>query len=232
MIVIFTGLPGSGKSYKLGRTAVDILYRNHKFHQKGGTKRLLWTNLALGREIEHEFAGYFQYWTDLRQLTPLRDVDVLIDEVSTYFDARLWETLSLEMRRWLAQHRKFGIEIFGTSQDFAQVDLAFRRLVNHLYHITKLIGSRRPSATTPPVNYIWGICTERALNPREYKEDKKSFDQTQIIPRFFLIERKYCEIFDTTQNIKRGIYPKLKHEERFCDVEGCLFHKKPKVFHH
>jgi len=150
MIVVFTGLPGSGKSAKLARTAVNVLYRNKRWRDKGGQLRKLYTNLKLAPAVEEEFKEYIVYWSDLRELTTLRDVDVLIDEVATYFDARLWETLSLEMRRWLAQHRKFGIEMYCTSQDFAQVDKAFRRLVNHLHHIRKICGSRRPSPTKPP----------------------------------------------------------------------------------
>jgi hypothetical protein len=76
MIVIFTGLPGSGKSYKLGQTCVDVLYRNRKFHQKQLKRfetnpeefvpvttllperpkpRLLWTNLKLAADVEEEF---------------------------------------------------------------------------------------------------------------------------------------------------------------------------------
>jgi len=224
MIVIFTGLPGSGKSYKLGRTAVDILYRNRKFQEKGGTKRLLWTNLALGREIEHEFAGYFQYWTDLRQLTPLRDVDVLIDEVSTYFDARLWETLSLEMRRWLAQHRKFGIEIFGTSQDFAQVDKAFRRLTSDLLYLTKIVGSRDISATRPAPKFIWGLSLVRHLDPTVYDEQKSKF-ATSGIPNFMWISRRGTQVFDTRAEVKLSSALPLKHLQKECELAGCNFHK-------
>jgi len=99
MIVVFTGLPGSGKSLKLAGTLIDVLYRNKRHYEKTGILRVLWTNLQLTAPVEAEFPGQIQYWTDLRQLTPLRDVDVAIDEIATYFDARLWETLSLEMRR-------------------------------------------------------------------------------------------------------------------------------------
>lgn len=165
------------------------------------------------------------YWQNLDEIIKYDNADIIIDEVGTYFDARLWADLSLDVRRWLSQGAKSGIEIYGSAQDFAQVDLAFRRLVNHLYHITKLVGSPRPSATRPPVKTIWGVCSMRELNPREYKEDKKSFDKTQLFPSFFLIERRYCEIFDTTQKIERSIPPLMKHIERFCEDAACSFHK-------
>jgi len=225
MIVIFTGLPGSGKSYKLGKTAVEVLYRNRAYFQKaGGAKRLLWTNLKLSEAIEKEFEGYIKYWSELKQLTPLRDCDVLIDEVATYFDARLWETLSLEMRRWLAQHRKFGIEIYGTSQDFAQVDKAFRRLTSDLLYLTKILGSRDISATRPSPKYIWGFSMVRELDPTKYDEQKSKF-ASQGIPRFMLITRAGTETFDTRAEVKLSSALPLKHIQKECEDPLCGFHK-------
>jgi len=242
MIVIFTGLPGSGKSYKLGQVVVGLLYRNAKAYAKAWaawdkkgqegpepTRRMLYTNLKLSTEVEQEFEGFIQYWTELRQLTPLRDVDVVIDEVATYFDARLWETLSLEMRRWLAQHRKFGIEIYGTSQDFAQVDKAFRRLTSDLLYLTKLMGSRDISATKAPPRFIWGVALVRELDPTVYDELKSKFS-ARGIPRFMFITKQGVSIFDTRAEVKLSGALPLRHIERICEYVGvpghnCNFHK-------
>lgn len=224
MIVIFTGLPGSGKSLKLADTAIKILYRNKRYFQKTGVKRELWTNLKLSSSVEQHFGSLIVYWTDLRQLTVLRDVDVLIDEVATYFDARLWETLSLEMRRWLAQHRKFGIEIYGTSQDFAQVDKAFRRLTSDLYYLTKIIGSSDISPTRPAPKFIWGISMVRELDPTVYDEQKSKFAATGI-PRFMFITRARVSVFDTRAEVKLSSALPLKHIERVCEMNNCSFHK-------
>jgi len=224
MIVIFTGLPGSGKSFKLGKTAIEILYRNRRTYKKYGLKRTLWTNLKLKPEIEKEFAGYIEYWTDLRQLTVLRDVDVLIDEVATYFDARLWETLSLEMRRWLAQHRKFGIEIYGTSQDFAQVDKSFRRLTSDLLYLTKILGSRDISATRPDPKYIWGLAFVRHLDPVVYDEAKSKFAGTGI-PGIMFLSRAGTQVFDTRAEVKLSSALPLKHINKECELGDCSFQK-------
>lgn len=246
MIVIFTGLPGSGKSYKLGQTVCDLLWRNKKAYLKAEKKlckeyecdpdpeathlhpvppkRMMFTNLQLSPMVEEEYAGFITYWTELRQLTPLRDVDVVIDEVATYFDARLWETLSLEMRRWLAQHRKFGIEIYGTAQDFAQTDKAFRRLTSDLLYLTKVIGSRDISATKAPPKYIWGVSLVRTLDPTVYDEQKSKF-QASGIPSFMLITRRGTEIFDTRAEVKMSSALLLKHLERECEDPACNFHK-------
>lgn len=236
MIVIFTGLPGSGKSYKLGQTVVEILYRNRKHFLAEVNAHLadpelpmprvreVWTNLKLKPAVEEEFSDYLRYWTDLRQLTPLRDCDVIIDEVATYFDARLWETLSLEMRRWLAQHRKFGIEIYGTSQDFAQVDKAFRRLTSDLLYLTKITGSRDISATRPAPRFIWGVALIRHLDPTVYDEQKSKF-QSAGFPTFMLITRAGTEIFDTRAEVSLSSALPLKHIEKVCENPDCTFHK-------
>lgn len=246
MIGIFTGLPGSGKSYKLGQVVCDLLWRNQKAFRKNEKrlckehdcdpapeathkhspppKRMLYTNLQLAPAVEEEYAGFITYWSELRQLTPLRDVDVVIDEVATYFDARLWETLSLEMRRWLAQHRKFGIEIYGTAQDFAQCDKAFRRLTSDLLYLTKIIGSRDISATKEPPKYIWGVSLVRTLDPTQYDEQKSKFQATGI-PSFMLITRQGTEIFDTRAEVKLSSALLLKHLERECENPDCTFHK-------
>jgi len=228
MKVIFSGLESSGKSLRLASVVADVAYRNAEWFKTTGKERAIYSNLFFSQEFVKECENMrvpIRYWTNLDELVVLDNVDVIIDEVGTYFDARLWSDLSLDVRRWLTQGAKSGIEIYGTAQDFAQVDLAFRRLVNHLFHITKLFGSRRPSATTPPISRIWGLCSIRELNPREYKEDKKSFDTTQLIPNFFFIERAHCEMFDTTQKIQRSTATPLRHIERQCELPSCSFHK-------
>jgi hypothetical protein len=237
MIAVFTGLPGSGKSLKLADSLVNILYRNRKAYERNvkrfeageieslPPKRLLWTNLKFQPKVEVEFLDYIRYWTDLKQLTPLRDVDVAIDEIATYFDARLWETLSPGMRRWLAQHRKFGIEIYGTAQDFAQTDKAFRRLTSHLFLLRKLIGSGDISPTRPAPKRIWGIVVVRELDPTTYDEQKSKFATQGMFPSLMYITRGATEIFDTRAEVRLSSALPLKHIDKACENQDCSFHK-------
>lgn len=229
MKIIYSGLESSGKSLRLASVVADLVERNSKWREKSGIIRPIISNLHFSDDFFHysvvEKGVPIKYWENLDELIKYDNADIIIDEVGTYFDARLWADLSLDVRRWLTQGAKSGIEIYGTAQDFAQIDLSFRRLVNHLYHITKLVGSARPSATKPPVTKIWGICSMRELNPREYKEDKKSFDKTSLFPSFFWISRRHCEMFDTTQKIMRSKSTPLKHVEKSCELDNCAFHK-------
>lgn len=225
MIVVITGTPGAGKSLKLARTVLHILERNRKwFENKNNNlkvRRILYTNLKLAPWVMREWEGYIKEWVDTGELTALRNCDVIWDELATAMDATQWQNMSLELKRWLQQHRKFGIEIYGTSQDFAQVDKSFRRLVSDLLHITKLIGSRDKSTTMPDAKYIWGLCTIRTLDPQRYDESTSKFENQGLIPSFMWIRREDITVYDTTAEVKMGKYPPLRHITRSCELIGC-----------
>jgi len=224
MIVVYSGLPGAGKSLKLARTAIEVLYRNQNFYQKTGIKRVLHTNLKLGEQVLDEFRELVQEWVDPRELTQLRNCDVLWDEIATHLDATQWQNMSLELKRWLQQHRKFGIELYGTTQDFAQIDKSFRRLCSNLLHLTKIMGSRDKSSTRPEVKYIWGVSLVQTLDPQKYDEEKSKFSSGGL-PSFLWISRGDIEVFDTTAEVKVGKYPALRHIERECELNDCPHHK-------
>jgi len=224
--VIYSGLESSGKSLKLAMVSLGLLERNRRWFLRSGLIRTIASNLEFSKEFEDKANQYgipIVYWKDIDDLVTFENCDVIIDEVGNYFDARMWQDLSLDLRRWLTQGAKCGVEIYGSAQDFAQVDKSFRRLVNELYHIKKVIGSPRPSATKPPIKSIWGLCLMRQLDPVGYEED--NFKAVSILPSVFLIRKKYCEIFNTNQKIVRSNPPPLRHIMRKCGQEGCDFCK-------
>lgn len=220
---IYSGLESSGKSLMLAMVVEKIAYRNSAWYLKSGIVRPILSNLRFSDEfyklVTQELGISIFYWDNLDELIRYDNADVIIDEVGNYFDSRMWQDLSLDVRRWLTQGAKSGIEIYGSAQDFAQVDKSFRRLVNAdgLHEITKIVGSPRPSPTKPPIKRIWGLCVMKDLNPRSYNEDKKQFASGSFLPKFFFIQKKYCDMFDTTQKIKRSLPPLMRHEERFCE---------------
>jgi len=228
---IYSGLEGEGKSLRLAMLAVSLLERNATWMEKSGIVRPIYSNLKFCEDF-HKRAKSWEipviYWENLDDLIKITNADVLMDEVGNYFDSRMWADLSLDVRRWLTQGDKMGIELYGTAQDFAQVDKSFRRLVKHLYYIKKAFGSPRPSPTKPPVERIWGMCWFFELDPRTYKEEEDKFEQLSIFDwRFFFIRKRYCEIFDTSQKIQRSKPALMRHEERFCELghASCTFHK-------
>jgi len=230
MKTVYSGLESSGKSLKLAMVATEIVERNSKWKEKSGIERPIYSNLRFTEAFTdwaiNEKGIPIYYWENIDDLISISSADVFIDEVGNYFDSRMWQELGLDARRWLTQGAKVGIEIYATAQDFAQVDKAFRRLVNNLYHIRKIIGSRRPTPTKPPVKKIWGVCLMNELNPQEYDEDKSKFANTGLADfSIFFIEKEFCEIFDTTQKIERSKPPLMKHVERMCELTNCTFHK-------
>lgn len=230
MIKGWTGLPGASKTTSLAKEVVNILYRNEDYLKKTGQKRPIYSNITISEHITSEFETPVIYYKDVEELTKLKDCDVIIDEATVYFDSRLWETLSTDIRRWLRQHRKLGVEIYFTAQEFQEVDISFRRLVNELIHLEKILGSRDISATMPPPKYIWGIVLNWNVNPVAYDEKKKQQQKTGL-PSISLITRQDTEIFDTREEVKQGKYAPLKHIERFCEDPTCRVHKIGKVIH-
>jgi len=221
---IFSGLEDSGKSLMLATYAGKILERNAGWLKITGVPRPIYSNL----EFREPFMDYAKelgipvyYWKDLEELPRLGDCDLIIDEVGAYFDSRTFKDLPLDIRLWLAQASKLGVDVYGSAQDFAQVDKSFRRLVSDLIHVTKLIGSRDKSNTMPDVKTIWGLCTVRTLDPQKYDEAKSKFENTGMLPQFMWISRKDIEVYDTTAEVKVGHYPPLRHIARECELVGC-----------
>jgi hypothetical protein len=230
MKIIFSGLEDSGKSLRLAMTVSNLVARNSKWQQKTGKLRPIMSNMRFSQHFEEWALGVMkvklQYWKDLDDIIFKDDVDIILDEVGNYFDARRYADLSMDARRWLTQSSKRGVEIYGACQDFSQIDVAFRRLVGGrggLFHIRKLVGSRRPSATKPPVSKIWGLCSMNELDPIGYDQTTSLFKPVSVIPRFFFISRKYCEIFDTKQKIEKGELPRLRHSKQYCELDSCPY---------
>lgn len=218
IFLVVEGSPGQGKSLYTARLARQILTRNKKWHLLGNPKRVVWSNLKFSTKIEQEFDGFLAYWCDTAELCKLRDVDVLWDEIATELDARNWAGLSSELKRFLSQYRKRGVDIYANTQDFSMIDARARLMITGVRSLTKILGSSDPSATKPKIKRIWGIIMVRDVdNFREINPEKKQYG---YIPSFFFIDRSLIEMYDTTQDIKAGILPPLLHEVRTCGICG------------
>jgi len=212
---ITEGPPGQGKSLYTARTAARLLLRNLRWESQGNPRRILWSNLRFSEDFEKKWDGFIKYWTDSSQLVKLRDCDIIWDEIATELDARNWPNLSIEMKRFLSQYRKRGIDIFANTQDFSMIDQRARLMISNVRTLTKIIGSRDISTTKPPPKRIWGLVLIRdVINYREVEPDKKKYE---IFPSFMLISRELVSIYDTRQDIALGKPPPLRHEIRFCE---------------
>jgi len=212
---ITEGPPGQGKSLYTARTSERLLLRNLRWEQAGNPRRLLWSNLRYSEDFEKKWEGFIRYWSDSSQLVKLRDCDIIWDEIATELDARNWPNLSIEMKRFLSQYRKRGIDIFANTQDFSMIDQRARLMISSVRTLTKMIGSRDISTTKPPPKRIWGLVLIRdVINYREVAPEKKKYE---IFPSLMLITRELVSIYDTRQDILLGKPPPLRHEIRMCE---------------
>lgn len=217
--IIFDGQEGSGKTLRMARYAVKALYQNKSYFKKTGNARPIYSNFKFSQKFEDKAASFgipIIYWNDLSQLVGTTGCDIFIDEIGTYFDSRLWADLSLDIRRWLAQCDKNGVNIYGTAQDFAQVDKAFRRLVKKLFRVTKIMGTPRPHPTYPRVKHPWGPFNASPLDPKGYKEDdpKLSGSFLSYIAGFFWLSSDDYNVFNTNDAVVESAPLPLKRVVR------------------
>lgn len=217
---IIEGAPGQGKSLYTARLAKKLLERNKKWWQQSGIVRKIFSNIKFAPVFEKEAQQFLEYWTTPDELCKLRDVDVLWDEIATELDARNFANLSEELKRFLSQYRKRGVDIYANTQDFSMVDARARLMVTRVATLAKMIGSPDPSPTKPPVRRIWGLIAVREVE--NYKASDPQKKEYGMIPSFFFIDREDVEIYDTRQDINSGKLPvrKLRKEVQVCEDDG------------
>jgi len=222
MITVYTGLPGNGKSLALAETVVILLRRNQRMHRKlllknpNAPKRTVLSNIKFSTEVEEKNPGFIRYFSDPNLLIFEKDCDIIFDEMATYLDSSNYAMLPLEFKRFLQQHRKRGIDIYGTTQDFAMIDIAVRRVASSVIYCKKIAGSRDLSATRPPPWFLWGICRYRDVDRKSFSSGQDEYTFTDIIGDFRFITKELCAVYDTTQELESMGYPPLRHISRKC----------------
>jgi len=232
---IFVGLESSGKSYLSVRESVFNLYRNHEWFKATGVVRPIRGNLAWGDKF-YALAEKLQVpvlpWKHLAELPTLQGCDLYIDELATYFDSRTYKDLTLDIRLWLAQAEKMGVQIVGCAQDFGQVDVSFRRLCKEVFEVQKRFGSARPHPSIPSKSFVWGLISAWRLDPRSFMGEQTEMKQLDFFPANFLIRKKYVDMFDTGLRVQLSDPTPLTHVRRYCEDPTCEYHKKGILKHY
>lgn len=201
---VYTGIESSGKSLQLSINAEEVLQRNIKWLKITGIPRLMAFNQPMSpafvERVKSSGIGYKEF-KHLNEILNLEEVDIFIDELIKFFPANGTNSLSREQLDFITQGAKTGVHLYGASQDFSQVHKQFRLLVNEVYVVTKLIGSRRPMKTAPPVKRIWGLCMMRSVRPSSFKGDSATMESLNLIPHFFTIRKEDTDRFDTSYKI-------------------------------
>jgi len=195
------GRPGMGKSMYDAEIVMKLLKRAEKIRKKLKVIRKIAINFHLRKDLMEKYADYILYWQDPTELTGMRDFDLVIDEISSFFPSDKWKDTPLDVRRMFAQHRKRGMEIFANTQSYKMLDINCRRMLSRVYELTKLVGSRSPSATLPKIKYIWGLIAMIELDPTSLEDDAQK-KRITILPDFLVISKRKADLFDTTEDIK------------------------------
>jgi len=225
---VFVGLEGSGKSLMLAQHSVRLVYRNAYWNNITGLSRPIVSNLPYS-EWFYNFAASknveVRSWKHIYELELMTECDLFIDEMATYFDSRLYAELPLSTRLWLSQAEKLGVDIYGGAQDWGQVDKSVRRLCKQVVEVKKIIGSRRPMKTAPPVKGVWGLCLTWNLDPRSFDGEQVEMKSTNLFPGFFFISKKDTKVFDTNVRVALSEPPPLRKITRhWYDEEGKIGH--------
>jgi len=223
---VYVGLESSGKSLLMADELKENIDRNIYWLKKTGIPRPIYTNMAISQSLRQyaESNGIeIKHWSNVWDLTTMTECDLYIDELATYFDARTFSDLPLDVRLWLAQAEKMGVQIVGGAQDYFQIDISYRRLVKKLYEVKKLMGSRRPMKTAPRVWFIWGVILLWELNTKTASkgtQDEMKTTNLFGIPVPKLITKKRIRNFDTNVRVNLSEPPPLKKIVRVCPEDG------------
>lgn len=225
---IYIGKEGSGKTLMMGREAERVVRRNKKLLKKTGFVRPIVTNFYFSPNFVNWARSNgvpVKQWKDISELESMTECDLFIDEVGAYFDSRSFADLPLSTRLWLAQAQKLGVHIIGSAQDWQQIDVSFRRLVNDLVEVKKIVGSRRPSKTIPGSAYPWAWLLVTNLNPKstDSADDLKTL---HLIPPLLnptcyrLATKPDTDRFDTNARVIESELPPLRKRVRVCPEDG------------
>lgn len=201
--------------------------RNILWEQITGLKRPIYYNLALNDSIltyAQERGIQMIFWSNIWDLVSMTECDLYIDELATYFDSRTYSDLPLDVRLWLAQAEKLGVQIVGATQDYFMIDLSFRRLVKEVYEVRKFIGNRRPMKTAPPIKRIFGIFFIWQIDPRSASKATNQEEMKTMsflgLPRVQFYGKKIVNYFDTNQRVALSEPPPLRKIVRTCPEDG------------
>lgn len=222
MIIVYGGLPASGKSTMLARIGLEKLKQNEKIYKKTGLIRHVASNIRFSTAIEKKYGNFIKYWLEPEELITFEDCDILIDEIAIYFDAQNWADTTMDVKRFLRLHRHYGVNIYGVAQDFDTIDVSFRRLTNNLYMLYRVTGTAEPSKYRKPSKFPWVFSFIRTVERKDFMKPKEEyrfmgFDWT-------LFTRKDFQVFDTREKFALSNIVPLKHIIKHCSFPNCNHH--------
>jgi len=192
------GAKGNGKSYMMAKELIRILNRNRYWHEHDGLPlRKVPVMFGLADWFKEEWSEYLLQWSEIQELPRFKECDVFADDITTRLDQTQWRLLGMDVKEWLRANERHGCDFYFNAQNFAEVEITFRRLTDRIFFCSKGMGSRRPSATKPKVNFIWGWINTLEIPEDEFR--KEGWTQRGLSGgKMHWLRKKYTEIYDHT----------------------------------
>lgn len=247
------GLMGHGKSYISAEISQKLLRRNIKWYKKAvkrynnnvkykgiawakineaPKRRMVWLDLKISDEwlnnLRHAYAKEFiRYWDNPIDLaTAAEHCDVVWDEIARHLDSRNWDDVHPEVKAFLQEADKRGVDIYANTQFPMQVDVMYRRSCEQMWLITKKFGSKRPDLTKPPVRFVWGLIVLSPIARISFNDEieemifEEPFFAIFKVWNWRWINSKITSFYDTKWRIEHKWMPYV-HVERKCEDPKC-----------
>ena len=157
----------------------------------------------------YPYRKQIHYWDTVDELLGLNKGVIIMDEAQVYFNSRSWADADIRLQYKLQQHRKDGLDIWGTVQHERRLDSVMRELVTKYYQCKKFFGSREGA------KYPYGIIRVAVY----YPEDVERVGRKKIFSEWYAIKKRYVDAYDTNKKIElREEHRLLKHRIYYCPV--------------
>lgn len=142
MITCIIGLNGSGKTWFLTK----LLYEQWKKYN---------ANIIACYPVRFsDDNDRVQRFWQLHDLYGLENGVIGFDEIQKLLNAQNWASLPPLFADLICQHRHAHLDIYGTTQDLGQIDIAMRRNINELYVCETMIRFPKTQRIKPFLHWI------------------------------------------------------------------------------
>lgn len=197
LIYLYTGSPGSGKSYHVAKDIYNRLKR-------GRYKRVI-ANFKIDLNKIPKCKGEFyyldnsdlsvEYLIEFARENHIEGIEnqtlLVIDEAQVKYNSREWQTKGNERMKWIeffSQHRKLGYNIILITQFDRMIDRQIRSLVEYEIKHRKVnnfkLGKILPVTLFACITYWYGV-------------------NEKIETEFLIFRRKFARIYDSYSIISK-----------------------------
>ena len=210
MINMLTGYPGAGKTYALARKALQFAEQGRELYCNFELNTTKSSNLKkYANGLFYPYQKQIHYQETVDELLGLNKGVIIMDEAQVYFNSRSWADADIRLQYKLQQHRKDGLDIWGTVQHEKRLDAVMCELVTKYYQCKKFFGLREGA------KHVFGWIRIAVF----YPEDVEKVGRKKIFSEWMLIRREFVDSYDTNKKIElKEEHRLLKHKVYYCPV--------------